>query len=49
MKKNLGLLLTGIWLALHGLIALFSLSFSGLGTVMGVLALVAGGLLIVGR
>jgi uncharacterized membrane protein HdeD (DUF308 family) len=49
MKKNLGLLLAGVWLTLHGLITLFSLSFSGLGTVMGVLALIAGALLIVGR
>jgi len=49
MKKNLGLLLAGVWLLLHGLITLFSFSFSGLGTVMGILALVAGALLIIGR
>ena len=49
MKRNLGLLLAGIWLLFTGLISLFSFSFSGLGTVMGILALVAGGLLIVGK
>ena len=49
MKKNLGLLLLGIWLVVHGLTQLINFSFSGLGTVMAVLALVAGALIIVGR
>lgn len=49
MKKNLGMLLLGIWLVLHGLIQLVDFSFSGLGTVMAILAVVAGGLLIMGR
>jgi hypothetical protein len=49
MKKNVGLLLLGIWLILHGLIALVDFQFSGLGTVMAVLALVAGGLIVLGR
>ncbi len=49
MKKNLGLLLLGIWLIVHGLTQLVSFSFSGLGTVMAILAIVAGALMIVGR
>jgi hypothetical protein len=49
MKKNLGLLLLGIWLVVHGLIQVVNFSFSGLGTAMAVLAIVAGALIIVGR
>ena len=49
MKKNLGMLLLGVWLILTGLIPLLELSFSGLGTVMAVLAIVAGGLILVGK
>jgi hypothetical protein len=49
MKKNVGMLLLGVWLVLHGLIELVSLHFQGLGTVMAVLALIAGGLIVLGR
>jgi len=49
MKKNLGMLLLGLWLVIHGLIQIVNLSFQGLGTVMAVLAIVAGALIIVGR
>ena len=49
MRKNLGLLLLGIWLLLHGLITLVDFSFSGLATVMGIIAIVAGALIILGR
>jgi uncharacterized membrane-anchored protein len=49
MKKNLGLLLVGIWFILHGLMALVSFSFRGLGLVMGLLAIVAGALLVLGK
>jgi hypothetical protein len=49
MKKNLGLLLLGIYLVIHGLTHLVNFSFSGLDTVMAVLAIVAGALVIVGR
>jgi hypothetical protein len=49
MKKNVGMLLLGVWLVLHGLIELVGLQFSGLGTVMAVLALIAGGLIVLGR
>ncbi len=49
MRKNLGLLLLGIWLTIHGLTQVVNFSFSGLGTVMAILAIVAGVLIIVGR
>lgn len=49
LTKNLGMLLLGIWLVLTGLIPLLDLSFSGLGTLMAVLALAAGALILAGR
>jgi hypothetical protein len=49
LTKNLGMLLTGIWLILTGLIPLLRLSFSGLGTLMAVLAIAAGALIVTGR
>jgi len=49
LTKNTGMLLLGIWLILTGLIPLLNLSFSGLGTLMAVLALAAGALILVGR
>jgi hypothetical protein len=49
LTKNLGMLLLAIWLILSGLMPLLNLSFSGAGTVMGVLAIAAGVLLSVGR
>lgn len=49
LTKNLGMLLLGIWLIVTGLIPLLHLSFSGLGTVMAVLAIAAGALILVGR
>ena len=47
--KNLGLLLLGSWLIATGLIPLLNLGFSGLGTIMAVVAVAAGALIIVGR
>jgi len=47
--KNLGMLLLGVWLIIGGLTPLLNLSFSGLGTLMSILALAAGALIIVGR
>jgi hypothetical protein len=47
--KNIGMLLLAIWLILYGLIALFSLSFSGLGIIMGLLAIAAGIFILLGR
>jgi hypothetical protein len=49
VTKNLGMLLLGCWLILTGLIPLLSLSFSGLGTLMAILAIAAGALILVGR
>jgi len=42
LNKNLGMLLLSIYLILVGLVYLLKLSFSGLGVIMGVLALAAG-------
>ena len=47
--KNLGMLLLGIWLILTGLVPFLNLSFSGLGTLMAILALAAGVLILIGR
>ncbi|HXE83857.1 MAG TPA: hypothetical protein VN513_11070 [Gemmatimonadales bacterium] len=47
--KNLGMLLLGIWLIVTGLIPLLNLSFSGLSTLMAVLAIAAGALIILGK
>jgi len=49
VTRNLGMLLLGIWLILSGLIPLLDLSFSGLGTLMAILAIAAGALILVGR
>ncbi len=49
MKKNLGLLLLGIWLIIHGLTQVVNFHFEGLGMVMAILAIVAGALIVVGR
>ena len=47
--KNVGMFLLGAWLILTGLIGLVHLSFSGLESLMAVLALAAGLLTIVGE
>ena len=47
--KNIGMLLLSIWLILTGLIALFGLSFNGLGIIMGILAIAAGIFILIGR
>lgn len=49
VNKNLGMLLLGIWLIVTGLIPLLNLSFSGLGTLMAILALAAGAFIIAGK
>jgi hypothetical protein len=46
---NLGMLLLAIWLVLHGLLALISLSFSGSDVIMALLAIAAGVLLLIKR
>ena len=49
LTKNFGMLLLSIWLVLTGIIPLVHLSFSGLSTVMAVLAILAGLLILIGR
>jgi hypothetical protein len=49
VTKNLGMLLLGIWLIITGLVPLLDLSFSGLGTLMAILATAAGASILVGR
>ena len=49
LTRNVGMLLLAIWLVLTGLVPLLNFSFSGLGTVMAVLAIVAGILIVIGR
>jgi hypothetical protein len=49
LTRNIGMLLLALWLILTGGIPLLNLSFSGLGTVMAILAIAAGVLIIVGR
>jgi hypothetical protein len=47
--RRIGMLLLGIWLVLTGLIPLIHLSFEGLALLMGVLAIIAGVLILVDR
>lgn len=49
LPRSLGMSLLGIWLILNGLIPLLNLSFSGLGTLMSILAIAAGALILLGR
>jgi len=49
VTRNRGMLLLAAWPVLRGLIPLLNLSFSGLGTVMHILAIAAGVLIVVGR
>jgi hypothetical protein len=49
LTKNLGMLLLGVWLIVHGLEPLINLSFSGLETIMGIVAIAAGALILLGR
>ncbi len=48
-NKNLGMLLLAIWLILSGLINLIGLTFGGLPIIMGVLAIAAGILILMGK
>ena len=49
ITKKIGILLLGIWLILTGLIPLFKFTFSGLDTIMAILAIAAGVLLLLQR
>ncbi len=47
--RNFGMILLGIWLILHGLVSLAGLTFAGLPIILGILALVAGIFILLGR
>ena len=49
LGKTLGTFLLGIWLIMSGLMQLLDLSFSGIHTLMAILAIVAGALVILGK
>lgn len=49
LTKNIGMLLLGAWLILSGLVPLLHLSFSGLGTLMAIVAIAAGVLILMDR
>jgi hypothetical protein len=49
LTKNLGFLLLGIWLILTGFISVLSFNFAGLSLIMGILAIAAGVLILLGR
>lgn len=49
ITRNIGMLVLAVWLILTGLLPLLSISFSGQGTLMAVLAVAAGILLVIGR
>jgi hypothetical protein len=49
LPKNLGTFLLGIYLVLQGLVSVFHLSFIFIGLIMGLLALLSGLALLLGR
>ena len=49
LTRSLGMVLLGIYLILQGLIGLIGLSFQGLPLLMGILALVTGVLILIGK
>jgi len=49
VTKNIGMLLLAIFLILHGLVGILSLSFAYLGIIMAALALAAGVFILLGR
>lgn len=49
LTRNLGMFLLACWLILGGLMPLLNLSFSGVGTIMAILAIAAGVLILMRR
>jgi hypothetical protein len=49
LARNVGMLFLATWLILTGLVPLLHLSFTGLGTLQAILAIVAGVLIAIGR
>lgn len=48
MKRSIGVLLLAVWLIVTGLAHILHFSFSGMGTIMAVVAIAAGILIIMG-
>jgi hypothetical protein len=48
-RRNLGMLLLGLWLVLYGLLPLLSINFPMEGTIMALLAIAAGVLILMDR
>jgi hypothetical protein len=49
LTKNLGMLLLGIWLIVTGLLQVVTIQIPAIGTILALLAIVAGALILVGR
>jgi hypothetical protein len=49
LTRSVGMVLLGVYLILEGLVSLAGLSFNGLPMLMGILALVAGVLILIGK
>ena len=49
ITKSAGMLLLAVWLILTGLASLVTISFTGFGVIMAILALAAGVLILLGR
>jgi hypothetical protein len=49
ITKKIGMILLAVWLILNGVIPLLKLSMEGLPTIMAILAIVAGGFILLDR
>ena len=49
LTKSLGMLLLGIWLVVMGLVQVFGISLPAIGTLLPLLAIVAGVFILLGR
>ncbi len=49
VTRSVGMLLLAVWLILTGLASLLTISFSGFGVLMAILAIAAGVLILLGR
>jgi hypothetical protein len=49
LNRNLGMMLLAVWLILQGLVQLLTLGFAGIGIILGILAVAAGALLLLGK
>ena len=49
LTKNLGMLLLGIWLIVTGLLQVVTIQIAAIGTILALLAIIAGVLIMMGR